>query len=112
MKNIKTWQDVLLEITETDPADFSDRSNICISPKDLGDILKAAMDGPETLQSQQDREIGKKWREDSRLEEWFPFTHDEHLRLQVEVARLRSVASCQVDFHTESAAHENTNSTP
>lgn len=47
MKNIKTWQDVLLEITETDPADFNDRSNICISQKDLGDILKSAMDGQE-----------------------------------------------------------------
>jgi len=43
----------------------------------------------EDLQSQQDKEIGKKWREDSRLEEWFPLTHEEHLRLQVEVANLR-----------------------
>ena len=41
--NIKTWQDVLLEIVETDPADFTDRKNICISPKDLGDILRAAL---------------------------------------------------------------------
>ena len=41
--SIKTWQDVLLEVVETDPADFTDRENICISPKDLGEILRAAL---------------------------------------------------------------------
>jgi hypothetical protein len=40
---IKTWQDVLLEIVETDPADFTDRRNICISSEDLGNILRAVL---------------------------------------------------------------------
>jgi hypothetical protein len=39
----KSWQDVLLEVVEADPADFTDRKNICISPKDLGEILRAAL---------------------------------------------------------------------
>jgi hypothetical protein len=39
---MKTWQDVMLEITETDPADTSDTSNIFISYDDLAAILKAA----------------------------------------------------------------------
>jgi hypothetical protein len=41
--NIKSWQDVLLEVVETDPADFTDRRNICISPEDLGNILRSAL---------------------------------------------------------------------
>ena len=43
---MKTWQDVMLEITETDPADTSDTSNIFISYDDLAAILKAAMEEP------------------------------------------------------------------
>lgn len=42
--NIKSWQDVLLEVVETDPADFSDRKNICISTEDLGNILRSALE--------------------------------------------------------------------
>jgi len=46
--NIKSWQDVLLEVVEADPADFTDRKNICISPKDLGEILRAALQERDT----------------------------------------------------------------
>ena len=43
---MKTWQEIMLEITETDPADTSDTSNIFISYDDLAAILKAAMEEP------------------------------------------------------------------
>ena len=39
--------DILRVVCETDPADFSDRRNICISPEDLGDILRGALSSPE-----------------------------------------------------------------
>jgi hypothetical protein len=45
----KSWQDVLLEVVEADPADFTDRKNICISPKDLGEILRAALQERDAL---------------------------------------------------------------
>lgn len=148
MKNIKTWQDVLLEITETDPADFSDRSNICISQKDLSDILKAAMDGQEVHDalcpaltggkctcSAGPATVDKAWSQfcggigrgpgapyPGMIEAFEAhygqaFT-DKAWRNETGIwaaawgyAVRQSAPPCQVEFHTESAAHENTTST-
>ena len=38
--------DILRVVCETDPADFNDKRNICISPEDLGDILRDALPSP------------------------------------------------------------------
>ena len=43
---MKTWQEIILEITETEPADTSDTSNIFISYDDLAAILQAALAEP------------------------------------------------------------------
>lgn len=44
---------------------------------------------------ERDREVGRKWREDSSLENWFPLTAEELARLRNEVAALRNTAPPQ-----------------
>lgn len=44
----------------------------------------------EHFQAEHDREVGRKWRTDGRLEEWFPLTAEELSALRVEVSKLRA----------------------
>lgn len=45
MSEKNSWQEVLRTVCETDPDDFNNPENICISPRSLGDILRDAFDG-------------------------------------------------------------------
>ena len=42
-QGVPNADDILMVVCETDPADFNDKRNICISPEDLGDILRGAL---------------------------------------------------------------------
>jgi len=46
-QGVPNADDILMVVCETDPADFNDKRNICISPEDLGDILRGALSSPE-----------------------------------------------------------------
>ena len=53
---------------------------------------RAALDAPQAapdMVEENDKAVGKKWREDSRLEEWFPITAEKLAALEVEVHKLR-----------------------